>query len=571
MRHFSPIFILYMLSFFLCHSTYADQIEKKSSSVAQMYSLASAKIKEGRELKTGMTFDAFSLTDFDGKVWDNESIRGKVTVINVWYSGCGPCLKEMPVISKWKEEFPLVNFLSVNFESKEIMQKIVVQRGFTWTHCPEDRYFTSWVVTDNLEGGYPLTLVLDEDGVLRFFVHGTNTIKQKQVVSAIKNCLGMTEEDGMSAMEDLPWQQLYEQGKYYMEHSNSFRAMQFLEQANQLHSSDTIRRDLAQTYYNRGKFQQSIDLCRSVLYPDTLDADLYLMARSFEKMEKADSALKYQMMVAERNIENYNNLATLCNTLINVSLIDQALLYLNAYCAIDSTNSAINSVKAYALHRADRHKEAIAVYEKLKAEGDDRKTTNYYMGLSCFRVGRMVEAYNLLYRAVEQTDWKDATILSRFGAVETAITLSHVYNADLKEGSPLAKVLDGTTARDRFKKVIEINDQGAEDIETAIELMLPNKDMLFYLYNHIGNSYAAQYQDSKSVIWYQKACEIYSDRFNVYYQMAAAYRRMKDYKREQQNFELYLKYAPKEEDPETIAYAKECIDECKRMLFMKGK
>lgn len=52
--------------------------------------------------------------------------------------------------------------------------------------------------------------------------------------------------------------------------------------------------------------------------------------------------------------------------------------------------------------------------------------------------------------------------------------------------------------------------------------------------------------------------------------MAIAYRRMKDYKLEQQNFELYLKYATKE-DPETIAYAKECIDECKKLLFMKGK
>lgn len=571
MRHFLSVFILYMLSSFLCHATYADQIERKSTSVAQMYSLASAKIKEGRELKTGMTFDAFFLIDFEGKVWDNESIRGKVTVINVWYSGCGPCLKEMPIISKWKDEFPLVNFLSVNFESKEIMQKIVAQRGFTWTHCPDDRYFTSWVVTDKLEGGYPLTLVLDEEGVLQFFVHGTNQFKQKQVLSAIKKCLGQEEVEESAPLADSPWQQLYEQGKYYMVHSNSFRAMQCLELANQLHSSDTIRRDLAQTYYNRGKFQQSIDLCRSVLYPDTLDADLYLMARSFEKMEKADSALKYQMMVADRNIENYNNLATLCNTLINVSLIDQALLYLDAYCAIDSTNSAINSVKAYALHRADRHKEAIEVYEKLKAEGDDRKTTNYYMGLSCFRVGRMTDAYDLLYRAVEQTDWKDATILSRFGAVETSITLSHIYNADLKEDSPLAKVLEGTTANDRFKKVVEINDQGAEDIETAIELMQPNKDMLFYLYNHIGNSYAAQYLDNKSVIWYQKACEIYSDRYNVYYQMAIAYRRMKDYKYEQQNFELYLKYAPKDEDPETIAYAKECIDECKRMLFMKRK
>ena len=187
-------------------------------------------------------------------------------------------------------------------------------------------------------------------------------------------------EDKASAKADTLWQELYQQGKYYMEHSNSFRAMQCLEQAEQLHSSDTIRRDLAQTYYNRGKFQQCIDLCRSVLYPDTLDSDLYLMARSFEKMEKADSALKYQMMVAERNIENYSNLATLCNTLINASYIDQALLYLDAYCAIDSTNSAINSVKAYALHRANRHKEAIAIYEKLKEEGITGKkaSNNFY-------------------------------------------------------------------------------------------------------------------------------------------------------------------------------------------------
>ena len=35
--------------------------------------------------------------------------------------------------------------------------------------------------------------------------------------------------------------------------------------------------------------------------------------------------------------------------------------------------------------------------------------------------------------------------------------------------------------------------------------------------------------------------------------------------------ELYLKYAPKEEDPETIAYAKECIDKCKKIQWLKGK
>ena len=35
------------------------------------------------------------------------------------------------------------------------------------------------------------------------------------------------------------------------------------------------------------------------------------------------------------------------------------------------------------------------------------------------------------------------------------------------------------------------------------------------------------------------------------------------------NYELYLQYAPESEDPDTKEYAKECIEECKKVLFMK--
>lgn len=152
-------------------------------------SLIQEKAKEGKVLKEGMPLDAFSLTDFDGNVWDNQRIEGKVTVVNVWYSGCGPCLKEMPIISEWKNEFPEANFLSVDYESKEKMQSIVEKRGFTWTHLYNDRYFTSWVTTNTEDTGFPLTIVIDKTGVIRHVVHGTNEEKRAAVVESIKNCL----------------------------------------------------------------------------------------------------------------------------------------------------------------------------------------------------------------------------------------------------------------------------------------------------------------------------------------------------------------------------------------------
>lgn len=148
--------------------------------------LIDEKSKNGRILKKGMKLDKFSLKDFSGTIWDNNRIKGHVTVINVWYSGCGACLDEMPEISKWKEMFPDVYFLSVDYESKEKMKKIVDRRGFTWTHLYDDRYFTTWVSTGTTVTGYPLTIVLDKDSNIVLVVHGTSVKKRNEIVEEIK-------------------------------------------------------------------------------------------------------------------------------------------------------------------------------------------------------------------------------------------------------------------------------------------------------------------------------------------------------------------------------------------------
>lgn len=149
--------------------------------------LISQKAKEGRVLKVGMKLDEFSLKDYDGNVWDNNRIKGKVTVVNVWYSGCGPCLKEMPIISEWKMDFPDVNFLSVDYESKEKMKAVTDRRNFTWTHLYGDTYFTSWIMTNSQDTGFPLTIVLDKDGIVRHVAHGTNDEIRAAIIESIRS------------------------------------------------------------------------------------------------------------------------------------------------------------------------------------------------------------------------------------------------------------------------------------------------------------------------------------------------------------------------------------------------
>lgn len=110
----------------------------------------------------------FSLKDLDGNTWAKDSLRGKKVVVNVWYSGCGPCRREMPALSQWKSQHPEVTFLSADFEKAPVVRKVITQHSFNWTHLVEDNYFTRWIGNQ----GFPLTIVIGSDGNVGQIFHG---------------------------------------------------------------------------------------------------------------------------------------------------------------------------------------------------------------------------------------------------------------------------------------------------------------------------------------------------------------------------------------------------------------
>ncbi len=138
---------------------------------------------EGIGVKVGEPMIRFEYQDTDGNVWNNEKLKDKVYVINLWQTECGPCRREMPVLSEWKERFPDVVFLSASRHNREEILPIVSRHKFTWTHLQEATDLVALVGNQ----GFPLTIVVDKSGTVRFAKVGASPENQSQAVSVIES------------------------------------------------------------------------------------------------------------------------------------------------------------------------------------------------------------------------------------------------------------------------------------------------------------------------------------------------------------------------------------------------
>ena len=163
----------------------ADQFLNGVNMVRTMQELTQANVKADGTFyspKAGEPFPQFSEKDMDGRTWTNDSVRGHVMVLNLWYSGCGPCRAEMPELSPWKEQLPDVIFLSATYHDAETAKRITDKHNFTWMHLVEAKDMMAWIGTE----GFPFTVVVDKQGIVRYAVHGTNEEKRAELLAKIK-------------------------------------------------------------------------------------------------------------------------------------------------------------------------------------------------------------------------------------------------------------------------------------------------------------------------------------------------------------------------------------------------
>lgn len=139
-------------------------------------------VYEGIGVTVGEPFINFEYSDTENHVWNNEKLKGKIYVINIWQSECGPCRREMPILSEWKNRFPNVAFLSASRHNKEEILPIIERHNFTWTHLQE----ASDIVALVRQQGFPLTVVVDKNGIVRFAKVGASEENQAEALSVIE-------------------------------------------------------------------------------------------------------------------------------------------------------------------------------------------------------------------------------------------------------------------------------------------------------------------------------------------------------------------------------------------------
>lgn len=122
--------------------------------------------------------ETFSLTDLNKKTWTADSLKGKVAVINFWFTACKPCILEMPHLNKLvvENKDKAVVFLAPAPEDETKIKKFLKKYSFDYTITPASLDFITQMNIEN----FPTHLIIDKEGIIRqVFIGYADDIKEK--------------------------------------------------------------------------------------------------------------------------------------------------------------------------------------------------------------------------------------------------------------------------------------------------------------------------------------------------------------------------------------------------------
>jgi peroxiredoxin len=125
----------------------------------------------------------FSLQDITGKQYSLASLRGKIVVLNFWFTQCGGCLAEMSELNKLKQDYEGkdVVFLALTFDDAAKIKAFLAKKKFEYSILPTAKK----TCMDYGIYGYPTSMVIDREGIVKFVNCSLDRDIKSQLVRAI--------------------------------------------------------------------------------------------------------------------------------------------------------------------------------------------------------------------------------------------------------------------------------------------------------------------------------------------------------------------------------------------------
>ena len=122
----------------------------------------------------GQTLPDFSIETLDGGVFTLSKHRGEVTVLNVWATWCGPCVKELPIFEAFADAHPDVSILAIHGPMiTEDVAAWLAETDFSLPFAVDaEGTVTALLGASNV---LPHTVVLDRSGAVLYNAPGSIT------------------------------------------------------------------------------------------------------------------------------------------------------------------------------------------------------------------------------------------------------------------------------------------------------------------------------------------------------------------------------------------------------------
>ena len=152
-------------------------------------------IEYDTDLAVGKQFLSFSAVTLDGETVNEQSLKGKVTLVNFWFEGCPPCVAEFDAISslycKYKDN-PNIEVISFTKDDTEVARKAVKDHGIPYAVCALSSKECSRLKFEI--GGYPANMIVDKQGNIVYLHTGGYADKEKAVSHILEVEKKMLEE-----------------------------------------------------------------------------------------------------------------------------------------------------------------------------------------------------------------------------------------------------------------------------------------------------------------------------------------------------------------------------------------
>jgi hypothetical protein len=123
----------------------------------------------------GRPIPAFKGHSTSGQLYTEDSLQSKVTVLNLWFEACAPCIAEMAALNDMYHDFKPNNafqFLSFTFEKAETIERMRQKYKIEYPIIPIS-VDSCYIL--NFRGGFPANIISDKKGKLAYYSIGGST------------------------------------------------------------------------------------------------------------------------------------------------------------------------------------------------------------------------------------------------------------------------------------------------------------------------------------------------------------------------------------------------------------